>query len=58
VGEETPEEVVDGFGAALRAGAVGTATALFTRESYLVTDRDPSAALKLSACLDRTMRLY
>jgi uncharacterized protein (TIGR02246 family) len=37
VGEKTPEEVVDGFGAALRAGDVDTATALFTRESYLVT---------------------
>ena len=33
----TPEEIVDGFGAALRAGDVGAATALFSREACFVT---------------------
>ncbi|HVV91454.1 MAG TPA: nuclear transport factor 2 family protein [Solirubrobacterales bacterium] len=32
-----PEEVVDGFGAALCAGDVGAATALFSREGCFVT---------------------
>jgi ketosteroid isomerase-like protein len=34
---KVPEEVVDGFGAALRAGDVGAATALFSREGCFVT---------------------
>jgi ketosteroid isomerase-like protein len=37
VGENTPHEIVDGFGAALRAGDVGTATALFSRHGCFVT---------------------
>jgi uncharacterized protein (TIGR02246 family) len=35
--ERTPEEVVDGFGAALRAGDAVAATALFSREGCFVT---------------------
>ncbi len=35
--EKVPEEVVDGFGAALRAGDVGAAAALFSREGCFVT---------------------
>jgi ketosteroid isomerase-like protein len=37
VGEDSPDEVVDGFGAALCAGDVGTATALFSRHGCFVT---------------------
>jgi ketosteroid isomerase-like protein len=37
VGENTPHEIVDGFGLALRAGDVGTATALFSRHACFVT---------------------
>jgi ketosteroid isomerase-like protein len=37
VEERTPDEVVDGFGAALRAGDVGAATVLFSREGCFVT---------------------
>jgi ketosteroid isomerase-like protein len=37
VGENTPHEIVDGFGAALRAGDVGRATALFSRHACVVT---------------------
>jgi ketosteroid isomerase-like protein len=37
VGEESPNEVADGFGTALRAGDVGTATALFSRHGCFVT---------------------
>jgi ketosteroid isomerase-like protein len=37
VGENTPHEIVDGFGAALRAGDVGSATALFSRHACFVT---------------------
>jgi ketosteroid isomerase-like protein len=37
VGEQTPHEVVDGLGAALRAGDVGAATALFSRHACFVT---------------------
>lgn len=34
---QVPDEVVDGFGVALRAGDVGAATALFSREGCFVT---------------------
>jgi ketosteroid isomerase-like protein len=37
VGENTPHETVDGLGAALRAGDVGAATALFSRHACFVT---------------------
>jgi uncharacterized protein (TIGR02246 family) len=37
VAEGVPEEVVDGFGAALRAGDVAAAAALFSREGCFVT---------------------
>jgi ketosteroid isomerase-like protein len=37
VGENTPHEIVDGFGVALRAGDVGAATALFSRHACFVT---------------------
>jgi ketosteroid isomerase-like protein len=37
VGQQTPDEVVGDFGAALRAGDVGAATALFSREGCFVT---------------------
>ena len=37
MGENTPHEIVDGFGAALRAGDVGSATALFSRHACFVT---------------------
>lgn len=37
MGENTPDEIVDGFGAALRAGDIGTATALFSRHACFVT---------------------
>ncbi len=35
--EESPNEVVDGFGAALRAGDVGMATSLFSRHGCFIT---------------------
>jgi uncharacterized protein (TIGR02246 family) len=37
IGREAPEEVIDGFGAALRAGDVGAAAALFSLEGCFVT---------------------
>ena len=37
MGENTPHETVDGLGAALRAGDVGAATALFSRHACVVT---------------------
>lgn len=37
MGENTPHEVVDDFGVALRAGDIARATALFTRHACVVT---------------------
>jgi uncharacterized protein (TIGR02246 family) len=37
LGDKTPEEIIDGFGAALRAGDVEAATALFSRQGCFVT---------------------
>lgn len=37
MGEDSPNAVVDGFGAALRAGDVGAATALISRQACFVT---------------------